>query len=229
MHRRGFTLIELLVVIAIIAILAAILFPVFARAREKARQTSCLSNLKQIGLAIAMYKTDYDERFPIVRAWAGLYYDWRGELAPYMKNTGILGCPSNADSDTLYWGDCCNENESMENPYVPRGYGWATENGDGAPWNGFSYAGNARPPKESQIERPADTLTVVETRSTCTDLCAWCGGSAFYGHNNMANFALADGHAKAMKWTVTYTPWCMWRFNGAVDTSWIANLPAEAR
>ena len=64
MQRRGFTLIELLVVIAIIAILAAILFPVFARAREKARQTSCLSNLKQLGLGMLMYVQDYDERFP---------------------------------------------------------------------------------------------------------------------------------------------------------------------
>ncbi|NLO06641.1 MAG: DUF1559 domain-containing protein [candidate division WS1 bacterium] len=64
MRTRGFTLIELLVVIAIIAILAAILFPVFARAREKARQASCLSNAKQIGLAMLMYVQDYDEMFP---------------------------------------------------------------------------------------------------------------------------------------------------------------------
>src|SRR5437868_6204128 len=69
-HRRGFTLIELLVVIAIIAILAAILFPVFAQAREKARQTSCLSNLKQLSHAMLMYAGDYDELFPPVVARA---------------------------------------------------------------------------------------------------------------------------------------------------------------
>ena len=98
--RKGFTLIELLVVIAIIAILAAILFPVFARAREKARQTSCLSNLKQLGLAFAMYIQDYDERWPIMywdssnSCWQpqGIY--WGGEIAPYVKNSQIFICPS---------------------------------------------------------------------------------------------------------------------------------------
>ena len=65
--RRGFTLIELLVVIAIIAILAAILFPVFAQAREKARQTACVSNMKQIGIGVTMYAQDYDEKMPLLR------------------------------------------------------------------------------------------------------------------------------------------------------------------
>ena len=94
--RRGFTLIELLVVIAIIAILAAILFPVFARAREKARQTSCLANVKQINLGMMMYVQDYDEVTPIYRFSSSsnprLY--WHQSLTPYLKNEQILRCPS---------------------------------------------------------------------------------------------------------------------------------------
>ena len=95
MRRRGFTLIELLVVIAIIAILAAILFPVFAKAREKARQTSCLNNGKQIGLAIEQYKSDYDGVFPFSTNYSpfGSWYDYF--LKPYIKNTQMVRCPSN--------------------------------------------------------------------------------------------------------------------------------------
>jgi prepilin-type N-terminal cleavage/methylation domain-containing protein/prepilin-type processing-associated H-X9-DG protein len=102
-QRKGFTLIELLVVIAIIAILAAILFPVFAQAREKARQTSCLSNTKQMGLGIMMYIQDYDETFPpayYYNAVTGGNLDatgiqhWSGFTQPYVKNAGIFVCPS---------------------------------------------------------------------------------------------------------------------------------------
>src|SRR5579862_7689512 len=107
-HRRGFTLIELLVVIAIIAILAGILFPVFAQAREKARAASCLSNQKNIGLAIMMYSQDYDDT---VVPWVGPARPgiptpdqgrlWTGYLQPYLKNgtggasasSGVLACP----------------------------------------------------------------------------------------------------------------------------------------
>ena len=94
--RRGFTLIELLVVIAIIAILAAILFPVFARAREKARQTSCLNNTKQLGLALMMYAQDYDERLvPLANGGHGVARrPWYTLIEPYIKNQQILECPS---------------------------------------------------------------------------------------------------------------------------------------
>ena len=96
----GFTLIELLVVIAIIAILAAILFPVFSRAREKARQGSCGSNLRQIQLAIAQYAQDYDERHPhtwfvqsVGEQWPGSY-QWEEAVLPYVKNQQLFVCPS---------------------------------------------------------------------------------------------------------------------------------------
>ncbi len=99
-RQRGFTLIELLVVIAIIAILAAILFPVFARARENARKSTCGSNMKQIGIGTVMYMQDYDEMLPYAQCWdpaqgampAGVY--WFQVIQPYLKNTGVLKCPS---------------------------------------------------------------------------------------------------------------------------------------
>lgn len=93
-RKQGFTLIELLVVIAIIAILAAILFPVFARAREKARQASCTSNLKQLALAEHMYVQDYDEKFPNFNAGPPRYERWDVLILPYIKNEQLYRCPS---------------------------------------------------------------------------------------------------------------------------------------
>src|SRR5919198_26550 len=97
--RRGFTLIELLVVIAIIAILAAILFPVFAQAREKARQTSCLSNMKQIGTAQALYTQDYDETLMYAQmandpVTPRMVINWPALIYPYTRSTRIYRCPS---------------------------------------------------------------------------------------------------------------------------------------
>src|SRR5471032_2451039 len=106
-QRAGFTLIELLVVIAIIAILASILFPVFARARENARRASCQSNLKQIGLAVAQYTQDYDEKLPIHDSYPGSNWssitdfmlttsncNFFAGIYPYLKSVQVLNCPS---------------------------------------------------------------------------------------------------------------------------------------
>ena len=130
-RARGFTLIELLVVIAIIAILAAILFPVFARARENARKSNCQSNLKQIGTALMMYVQDYDEYTPA--SWLGTNDQngtiWPDLLVPYTKNMEMFNCPSSTikvgkDSvgkflrtqipyacNTAYWGGARRERE----------------------------------------------------------------------------------------------------------------------
>lgn len=114
-RRSGFTLIELLVVIAIIAILAAILFPVFAQAREKARQTACLSNSKQIALAIHMYMQDSDETMPIAISWndprvSGL---WSDRVQPYAKNWDMMFCPSGGSRLPATWQGDPTRNNSM--------------------------------------------------------------------------------------------------------------------
>jgi prepilin-type N-terminal cleavage/methylation domain-containing protein/prepilin-type processing-associated H-X9-DG protein len=105
-HRRAFTLIELLVVIAIIAILAAILFPVFARARENARRSSCQSNLKQIGLGVFQYTQDYDEKMPLYVVNSAANSNptsprgWADAIQPYLKSAQIFQCPSESTAAT---------------------------------------------------------------------------------------------------------------------------------
>lgn len=119
MRRKAFTLIELLVVIAIIAILAAILFPVFAQARESARAISCLSNMKQIGLSVRMYAQDYDERFP-----NGTYTDWAGGTRNWEVNADVNPYPD-------FGGVLCLDNAGVLKGWNP---------GDGGPlMSGCSY------------------------------------------------------------------------------------------
>lgn len=189
--RRGFTLIELLVVIAIIAILAAILFPVFARAREKARQTSCLSNLKELGLAALMYTQDYDETFPRNRAGGPPYIGpyWQQIIEPYIKNRQIFICPSDKLRAVGY-GPCCRiftnggTGLDMAKLQYPAETGMIVDYGGASPFD--PAAGSAG----YYIHPPS--------RAWCTGT-ATCPSSVSMRHNEGANVVLCDGHAKWYK------------------------------
>jgi prepilin-type N-terminal cleavage/methylation domain-containing protein/prepilin-type processing-associated H-X9-DG protein len=141
-HRIAFTLIELLVVIAIIAILAAILFPVFAQAREKARQASCLSNLKQCSLGAMMYSQDYDEQFlpfgmPSGPPSPGTWVYWQALIQPYMKNRHVTLDPSHQYiyNGSQSWFSCLgNIDVQCKNPQC-KGCGWAVSYGINGVWS----------------------------------------------------------------------------------------------
>lgn len=164
--RSGFTLIELLVVIAIIAILAAILFPVFAQAREKARQTSCLSNTKQLVLAHLMYAQDYDET--TVTSWC---YGFPGEFSffvqPYIKNLEILHCPSDPRTASGMATACNNPNLAPGGVDNPSGEtkSWSYGYNTGCDWNNGTgatllYSGADLPQQDVTVTIGGKTVTV---------------------------------------------------------------------
>jgi len=176
MSRRAFTLIELLVVIAIIAILAAILFPVFAQARETARRSVCLSSVKQIGLAMQQYMTDYDEVTPSIMGGSAFMnmYGYQGDfyitMQPYVKNLGIFFCPDrhewkNDDDDT------CADGFNKTDQCIGYGYNWGVAPNAGMGITGvrFSVAtplGNftIEPGKpEAAISKPAEMFAFGDT------------------------------------------------------------------
>jgi len=192
-NHRGFTLIELLVVIAIIAILAAILFPVFARAREKARQASCLSNLKQIGLAVAMYSEDYDETMIHYYHWNGVDYSGSWSyvacLMPYIKNEQIWSCPSWKGSLLGSWSP-----DSLEYPNLRCAYRIASYDKRFL-GRAYRYGGQMT---LGEVEYPSQAILMG---------CLGAHGgmnlnmirSVRPTHNGGTNFLFGDGHVKWMK------------------------------
>ncbi len=203
--RRGFTLIELLVVIAIIAILAAILFPVFARARAKARQASCLSNVKQMGLALLQYNQDYDERWLTSYVVPGMPQGsqgtnvcwWRFPLYPYTKNWGVYVCP-----DGLR--DAANAADSRNQFHFNYGYNSSLHArrdgdirypaelmafGDASHWYGNGCGGRSFA-WSSINKRPSGNPCNANQQVNWIEQCT--------RHNGGSNLGFADGHAKWM-------------------------------
>jgi len=211
MKRRGFTLIELLVVIAIIAILAAILFPVFSRAREQARKAACASNLKEIGLALRMYSQDWDEKIVPMYVWNpqnGERRWWMVLIQPYLKNYQILHCPSCQYDGWCVGISCETFGDDNRLPLEQRhryfgGYGynwyWTGAPTDNANTLNMSEAALSRP---SEIVAVSDSACVVTgpNPSIGIDFYAWLNG--FPGsdnvrrHNGGANYLFYDGHVK---------------------------------
>jgi len=225
----AFTLIELLVVIAIIAILAAILFPVFAQARAKARAISCLSNVKQMGTAFMMYVQDYDETTVSGR---GGGWEWWTELMPYIKNVDVLYCPDriNANSDgprtqgrfapDPRLGVCVSGGWNLKNQ-VGYGYNWGPIG-----WRGggllesqqknpvTSICGTNHIPGKSiaAIDQPAGMFAFGDTWDTPRMTIGigfsgdtWGGTSnKDLRHSGFLNYCFVDGHAKAIKMRAGY-------------------------
>jgi prepilin-type N-terminal cleavage/methylation domain-containing protein/prepilin-type processing-associated H-X9-DG protein len=180
-QSQGFTLIELLVVIAIIAILAAILFPVFARARENARRSSCQSNLKQIGLGFAQYTQDYDETMPMSAYVGGTTGYWMDVMQPYVKNYQIYKCPSDTVTGLPASG-------TANSSYAANGCGWgeAAANGKQGPMSNS----NGKLVNVSSIQAPATTFLLGDATAYRLDT-QWCDSATAAANIGPINAAVS--------------------------------------
>jgi prepilin-type N-terminal cleavage/methylation domain-containing protein/prepilin-type processing-associated H-X9-DG protein len=189
--HRAFTLIELLVVVAIIAVLAAILLPVFAAAREKARETSCCSNMGQVGKAFLMYASDYDDGIP--QEWYAGGGGFLQDLQPYLRSIDVFFCPSQPGEKTSSYG-------------MPAWTAWAPSQGAAATL--------------ATATTPATTILLAEQWSSwfsARDPVHWrsswwpeLGNVAWTRHSGAANYTFVDGHVKRLTRSQTYQPECMW-------------------
>ena len=216
-RTKGFTLIELLVVIAIIAILAAILFPVFTAAREKASQTKCLSNMRQLSLGVMQYVEDARGALPVPwtppggNQWYGRNATWRERIKPYLKgNRGVLLC---AAKNVVRDGQAVDPNDST---WVYSHYGMAvglTHSGMGSP--GFFAGSGFTFTWMSKLQAPSQTIMIAENTEgdwsvePMTSYWCWGGQGKFFpyhlrhsndptDHNGGGNFIFCDGHVKFM-------------------------------
>lgn len=208
-RKHGFTLIELLIVIAIIAILAGLLFPVLAQAREKGRSAVCQSNLKQLSLAVLMYAQDYDEKLPYAHFYAsgaynnGYYRFWFEMVQPYLKDRKVLPCPTQLDD-----GDYrvfVAEDGSLYAFNYAMSYLWDATS---AVQDAEAVAGHGL----GEIPDPAGTALLVDANNVCihsiipdSDLSEH-GARVSKRHHDGFNMAFCDGH---VKWLRQSTP-AMW-------------------
>jgi prepilin-type N-terminal cleavage/methylation domain-containing protein/prepilin-type processing-associated H-X9-DG protein len=224
-RKRAFTLIELLVVVAIIALLAAIIFPVFSRARENGRRASCQSNLKQIGLALLQYQQDYDET--LAADWYGplpnsqsdpasflnARYKWMDAIYPYVRSEQIFTCPSDSRSEGryTYYGNLTSSSESFGSYVIMHGYG--PNSARGTPPVSHPIADDLV--KTSEIADPAGTAWVLDgSKSFYLDAVnTTIEGSdprqmsnVLERHLSTINTLWADGHVKAVKLDMLVTP-----------------------
>ena len=226
--KRAFTLIELLVVIAIIAILAAILFPVFAQAKEAAKRTSCLSNVKQEGLGMALYVGDSDDVTPTIlgarHGNTSYEIDWYVQLAPYVKNQTLFLCPDRSEWTLDTSGDTCDDSNNGGPKFnttgkcVGYGYNWAFTSfmGSGLLFgrtNTDQWKVNAGKPA-SMFASSSQMIAFGDTGDSprftiCVDYI-----NQYYDdrkksdlrHGGRFNMAFVDGHAKLVNFNAAFNP-----------------------